>query len=154
MLVGYGKPRIAWPARRRGRHGRRRCRANVGLVAQLRQVVRRWPGHAPRHQTKLASGSHRPHHIRAPEANSRFETTFWTTTSIGPPAGGLLISWLGPTITVAIDAVSFLASALGIRNLRTPEASPPVRTSNRRWSADLTGGWRYIFGHRGLNLEF
>jgi hypothetical protein len=104
-----------------------------------------------------ASGAHLkalvPIHHRT-EANSRFETTFWTTTSIGPPAGGLLISWLGPTITVAIDAVSFLASALGIRNLRTPETPPPVRTSNRHWVADLTGGWRYIFGHHGLNALF
>jgi MFS family permease len=105
-----------------------------------------------------ASGAHLKalvpvhHHT---EANSRFETTFWTTTSIGPPAGGLLlISWLGPTITVAIDAVSFLASALGIRNLRTPEAPPPAPTSSRHWFADLTGGWRYIFGHRGLNALF
>jgi len=74
---------------------------------------------------------------------ARFETTSWVTNSAGPPAGGLLISWLGGTAAIAIDAVSFLGSAIGIRRLRSPEPAPPARVGPRR-RLDLTSGWRYI----------
>lgn len=87
-------------------------------------------------------------------ANSRFETTTWTMVTAGPPLGGLLISWLGTTVTVAVDAVSFLLSALGVRRLRTPEPDPPVREGKRHLWRDVTGGWRYILAHSGLRALF
>lgn len=87
-------------------------------------------------------------------ANSRFETTFWTATSAGPPLGGLLISWLGATATLAIDAVSFLLSALGIRTLRAPEPAPPTKATDHHWRRDITAGWAYIFNHRDLTALF
>ncbi len=104
-----------------------------------------------------ASGAHLkalvPGEQRLP-ANSRFETTYWTATSIGPPLGGLLISWLGATSTLVLDATSFLLSALGIRSLRTPEGAPPSKALNHHWRRDVTSGWRYIFGHAGLTALF
>lgn len=54
-------------------------------------------------------------------AHSRLETTFWTATTLGGPVGGVLISVLGTTTTLIIDAGGHLASALGLRRLRTPE---------------------------------
>jgi MFS family permease len=104
-----------------------------------------------------ASGAHlkalvpREHHMWA---NGRFETTFWTATSIGPLAGGVLVSWLGPTTTLTVDAVSFLASAFGIYRLRTPEVPPPARPPGRRRLSEIVEGWRYIFAHRGLRALF
>lgn len=83
-------------------------------------------------------------------ANSRFETTFWTANTAGPPLGGALIGWFGPTVTLAVDAMSFLLSALGIRTLRSPEPAPPKRDEDHRWRRDILAGWRYIFAHRGL----
>jgi predicted MFS family arabinose efflux permease len=88
------------------------------------------------------------------EANGKFETTLWTANSAGPPIGGLLISWLGATASVALDATSFILSALGIRRLRTPEPPPPVRIAEHHWGKEITGGWRHIFGHRGLSALF
>ena len=84
------------------------------------------------------------------EANSRFESTTWITLSIGPPLGGGLISLVGATVTLAIDAVSFLLSALGVRRIRGPEPVPEQPSKK----VDLTSGWRYIFGHRGLRSLF
>ncbi|HEY0694989.1 MAG TPA: MFS transporter [Kribbella sp.] len=84
------------------------------------------------------------------EANSRFESTTWITLSIGPPLGGGLISLVGATVTLAIDAVSFLLSALGVRRIRGPEPVPEQASKK----VDLTSGWRYIFGHRGLRSLF
>ncbi|WP_457207853.1 MFS transporter [Nocardioides sp. P5_C9_2] len=88
------------------------------------------------------------------EANSRFETTFWTATSAGPPIGGLIITWLGATATLAIDAVSFLLSAAGVRRIRSPEPSPPVVAPDHHWLRDVTTGWRHIFAHPGLAALF
>lgn len=104
-----------------------------------------------------ASGAHLKALVPPDEllaANSRFETTFWTATSTGPPLGGLLISWLGATATLAIDAASFLLSALGIRALRAPEPTPPTRATDHHWRRDITAGWAHIFSHRDLTALF
>jgi predicted MFS family arabinose efflux permease len=87
-------------------------------------------------------------------ANGRFETTLWTANTVGPPAGGVLISWLGATVAMALDAASFLASALLLRRLRSPEPPPPPRSAEHHWARDLTAGWRHIIGHRGLAALF
>jgi MFS family permease len=84
------------------------------------------------------------------EANSRFESTTWITLSVGPPLGGGLISLVGATVTLAIDAVSFLLSALGVRRIRGPEPVPEQASKKM----DLASGWRYIFGHPGLRSLF
>lgn len=102
---------------------------------------------------QAASGAHLkalvPAEGRA-EANSRFEQTNWITLSVGPAVGGALVSLVGATATLAIDAVSFLGSALGIRRIQQPEPEP-VRRDGK---ADITAGWRYILGHRGLRVLF
>ncbi|MBU2662155.1 MFS transporter [Actinoplanes bogorensis] len=87
-------------------------------------------------------------------ANGRFETTLWTANSVGGPAGGVLISWLGATVTMAFDAVSFLVSALLLRRLRTREPEPPARSAEHHWARDITAGWRYLLRHRGLAALF
>ncbi|XVV08139.1 MFS transporter [Actinoplanes sp. CA-131856] len=87
-------------------------------------------------------------------ANGRFEATFWTAYSAGPALGGALTSWLGAAVTIAVDAVSFLLSALGVRALRSPEPDPPQRVAaTGRWR-EIAEGWRYIAGHRGLRALF
>lgn len=83
------------------------------------------------------------------EANTRLEMTLWTVYSAGPPLGGVLVSAVGATASMAVDAVSFLLSALGIRRLRTPEPPPPERHPTPRLR-ELTAGWHYILGHRDL----
>ncbi|MFF0339248.1 MFS transporter [Kribbella sp. NPDC004875] len=84
------------------------------------------------------------------EANSKFEQTNWLSLSIGPAIGGALVSLVGATATLAVDAVSFLGSALGIRRIQAPEPEPVKREGR----ADFTAGWRYILRHRGLRALF
>ncbi len=88
------------------------------------------------------------------EANSRFETTVWTANTFGPPLGGVLISWLGATASLVVDAASYLASVFGIRRLRRPEPPAPVRSAEHHWARDIVAGWRYILGNRGLAALF
>ncbi|PKW18414.1 MFS transporter [Saccharopolyspora spinosa] len=87
-------------------------------------------------------------------ATSRFESTTWSATIIGPPVGGAAIGLLGPVTTVVVDAASYLLSALGIIAIRKPEQPPnPGKTSTRRWS-DIVEGWRYILAHHTLRRFF
>ncbi|MFF9477932.1 MFS transporter [Streptomyces sp. NPDC014733] len=63
-----------------------------------------------------------PEHLL--RANGRMEATTWTTTMLGPPLGGAAVGVLGPMLTVTVDAVSYLLSALGLRAIGSGEARP------------------------------
>lgn len=80
-------------------------------------------------------------------ANSWFESTTWTATVLGPPLGGAMIGFLGPVVTTAADAVSYLLSAAGIGAIGGHEAHPERPTAARLRVADLLDGWRYILAH-------
>ncbi len=51
---------------------------------------------------------------------------------------------------MAVDAVSYLGSALGVRHIRSPEPTPPERSSD----SGIRQGWRYIFADPGLRSFF
>ena len=82
-------------------------------------------------------------------ANAIFEAVYSFGYILGPAVAGLLASVIGPGLTLAVDAVSFLISALGIllirRSLRAPRDRP--RASIR---ADIREGITYLAGHRVL----
>ncbi|MEV7013019.1 MFS transporter [Streptosporangium sp. NPDC051022] len=90
-------------------------------------------------------------HVVAPElrtsANARLDTVNWTTQSAGPPAGGALIGVAGPLVTLIVDAVSFLASAVLLRRLTRFPAGKAKEGRSRR---ELLAGWTFILGHGGL----
>jgi hypothetical protein len=87
-------------------------------------------------------------------ANGRFEATTWTATVMGPPLGNAAIGLFGPVTTVAVDAVSYLLSALGIRAIGGREPRTARADGSRLRTADLLGGWRYILSHPALRPLF
>jgi MFS family permease len=87
-------------------------------------------------------------------ANGRFESTTWTTTSLGPALGGVMIGAFGPVVTVIADAVSYLLSALGISAIRGREEYPQRTDVPRLRGVDLLDGWRYILANRALRPVF
>lgn len=87
-------------------------------------------------------------------ANSRFETTFWTASTLGAPVGGVLISVLGATVTIVIDAVSYLVAAVGIRGISTPEPEPVHKRHGYTRTAEIRSGWAYIFTRPVLRRLF
>lgn len=87
-------------------------------------------------------------------ANSRLEATMWTSSTVATPIGGVLVSWLGATVTIGLDAFSYLLSALGICAIRTPEPEPRERAGQGPATTAMTAGWWYIFGHPGLRALF
>ena len=87
-------------------------------------------------------------------ANSRFESTTWTATALGPPLGGAAISMFGPVTTVLVDAVSYLFSAIGIGAIHGREPHPVRADVARLRVGDLLEGWRYILTHPTLRPLF
>ena len=87
-------------------------------------------------------------------ANSRFESTNWTTLVIGPPLGGAAVGLLGPVTTVIADAVSYLLSACGIAAIGGREPHPPRSLTARHSASELLDGWRHILGSPALRPVF
>ncbi|MET7328886.1 MFS transporter [Nonomuraea sp. NPDC005650] len=87
-------------------------------------------------------------------ANGRFETVRWISTAVGPPAGGALIGMLGPVVTIVLNAVSYLLSALGLRAITAPEPAPPARSAGKVRLAEVVEGWRVIARDHVLRLLF
>ncbi|WP_082899907.1 MFS transporter [Rhodococcus phenolicus] len=112
-----------------------------------------------------ASGAYVRHLVpgdRLVAANGRFEATNWVATAAGPPLGGVLVSMCGPVVTVAIDAVSFLLSAVAVRRIRGSDIA--ARRGNdiaarrapatRRRTLELREGWRVLLADPVLRRLF
>lgn len=82
---------------------------------------------------------------RLVEANSRLEASASASQVIGPALGGGVVRLLGAPNAMLFDALSYLASALFLLRIRTPE-SRPDRTSEtgivREIMAGLVSLWR------------
>lgn len=87
-------------------------------------------------------------------ASSRFETTYWTASTIGAPIGGALVSIFGATVTLVIDAFSYLLAALGIRTITTPDPKPTHERTDHHWWTEIRSGWTYIFNQPTLHRLF
>jgi hypothetical protein len=64
------------------------------------------------------------------EGNSKLEVTRSAAQVSGPAVAGLLIQWIGGARAVAIDAISFLASAIALATIRKPEPEPQPGTAS------------------------
>ncbi|MDI9894257.1 MFS transporter [Rhodococcus sp. IEGM 1381] len=94
-----------------------------------------------------ASGAHLKHlagqhHLLA--ANSKFEGTNWVAIAAGPPVGGALVGLLGPVVTVAANAFSFLLSAFAVARISGTDVASVSGTRTRSRTADLWVGWQAI----------
>jgi MFS family permease len=87
-------------------------------------------------------------------ANSRFESTTWTTLVVGPPLGGALVGLVGPVTTVIADAVSYLLSACGVALVGGGEQRPHRLPAAGHRTADLLDGWRHILTSPALRPVF
>lgn len=87
-------------------------------------------------------------------ANSRFESTWWSSIAIGPPLGGAAIGLFGYTITVVADSLSYLLSALGITAIGGHEPSAAKDAAREVTLRDLPDSWRYLLNHPQLRPLF
>jgi MFS family permease len=85
------------------------------------------------------------------EGNAKLEATEAVAEITGPASAGVLIGAFGGPVAVALDAASYLWSALRLGRIRSPEPQPQPAPSaaSSTWQAnrDLRAGMRAIFGH-------
>lgn len=62
------------------------------------------------------------------DANSKFSAARSASFVVGPAVGGGLVQALSAPVTVVVDALSFLASALLLGRIEVDEPEPPART--------------------------
>jgi MFS family permease len=85
------------------------------------------------------------------EGNAKLEATEAVAEITGPASAGLLIGAFGGPVAVALDAVSYLWSALRLGRIRSPEPppqpAPSAESSTWQSERDLRAGMRAVFGH-------
>jgi MFS family permease len=64
------------------------------------------------------------------EGNTKLEITRSSAQVGGPAIAGFLIQWIGGARAVAVDALSFLVSALALASIRKPEPEPRPSTAS------------------------
>jgi hypothetical protein len=80
------------------------------------------------------------------DGNSKLEASRAVAQVAGPGITGALIRLLGAPVLIAVDAVSFLLSALFISRIRTPDAVPD-RTARRRLRTEIAEGLTFVVRH-------
>jgi MFS family permease len=85
------------------------------------------------------------------DGNVRLESSRSAAQVAGPGLGGLLVQALSAPLAVVADAASFVASALFLSGIRTPERPPTAAAGARRsLRAEIVEGLRFVLGHRLL----
>jgi MFS family permease len=83
------------------------------------------------------------------EGNAKLETTEAVAEVTGPASAGVLIGAFGAPLAVALDAASYLWSALRLGRIRTheppPQPAPSAESSTWQSRRDLRDGMRAIF---------
>lgn len=80
------------------------------------------------------------------EANARLSTNTSVAAVLATGSGGFIIQALSAPFTVALNAVSFLWSALWLRGIRTVEPAPQ-HDGPAHLRRDIAEGWRFVMRH-------
>lgn len=86
-------------------------------------------------------------------AHARLDGADAVAQTAGPAVAGVLIRVIGAPLSVLVDALTYLFSAIMVATLRSiPEPVPaqPVRTSFRGLAAQIREGARWVYGGSGL----
>lgn len=82
------------------------------------------------------------------ESNSRMQSSMSLAMVAGPGIAGVLVGVLTAPITLTLDAVSYLCSALGLISIRSPEPAPEVPAVRMSIWRSIGEGWQILFGNR------
>ncbi|HZX07660.1 MFS transporter [Kribbella sp.] len=78
--------------------------------------------------------------------NAKLAANHSVAAVIGSGAGGILVQWIGAAVTIGLDALSFVWSAVWLRSIRTPEAAP-VKPERPHLRSEIRDGLQYVFKH-------
>ena len=82
------------------------------------------------------------------EGNAKLTGSAQVAAVAGPSVAGGLVQTIGSSAAVAVDAVSFVVSALAVGAIRMPEPKPPVPEGGHpRLVHGIAEGLRFVFGN-------
>ena len=86
------------------------------------------------------------------EGNTKLEVTRSGSQIAGPAVAGFLIQWIGGARAVAVDALSFLASAVALMAIKKPEPEPQPGTASGKkgFIPEMREGIEVVFKNRYL----
>lgn len=97
----------------------------------------------------VAHSSYPPRLLRPDQllpGNAKLAANHSVAAVVGSGAGGFLVQWLTAPYTIALNAVTFLWSAVWLRSIRTPEQRPaPAEQPHLR--REIGEGLGYVFRH-------
>jgi predicted MFS family arabinose efflux permease len=81
------------------------------------------------------------------EGNSKLQTSASGAQVVGPAVAGFVYQLVGGAITIAVDAIGYLISALSLISIRKREAKPKSNSPTRRpdFFAEMKEGIRIVF---------
>jgi predicted MFS family arabinose efflux permease len=80
------------------------------------------------------------------QANMQLQQSGSVAQTSGPLVGGGLVAWLGPPLTLMVDALSYLFSGLLLATIRFDEP-PPTPSARRRVFFELREGMAWVYRH-------
>ena len=89
------------------------------------------------------------HRDQVVEGNAKLQASQSVSQAVGPAFGGFLIKIAGPIVSIAINAVGYLLSAVALRAIRHREV-PPAKADRRPLVTEIAEGLRFVVGHRLL----
>ncbi len=101
----------------------------------------------------VAHQSHLPHLVdedRLVGANVALESSRTITAAAGPGAAGALVAAVTAPVALAVDAVSYLVSALFLTRIRRADPRPEERPPGARLRDEIAEGLRFVFRNRLL----
>ena len=87
------------------------------------------------------------------EANGKREAVDAVAEISGPAAGGALVAWLTAPVAIAVDAFTFVASALLIRNIHKRETVAPA-PATASFADDVRTGIRVVWRDPAIRALF
>lgn len=84
------------------------------------------------------------------EANARLQLSEQGASTIGPALASLLIALVGGPLAVAVDAVSFLGSAVALLTITAAGARLPASAPRTRIATEIVAGLRFVVRHESL----
>jgi MFS family permease len=83
------------------------------------------------------------------EGNAKLQAVEGVTQIAGPTLAGVLIQWLTAPVAIALDALSFLASAVFVGLIRKQEPKPE-RAADAHLGREIREGVKFVVGNRLL----
>lgn len=87
---------------------------------------------------------------RLVQANSTLSASESMAESISPGLGGVLVQWLGAPLTLLLDGLSYLASAVLIGSIGVQEVAAAPSDDEPSVYQEIRAGWRQLWGNEWL----